>query len=276
MYLGNRARPAALVLLAFSLAYLGSPSQAVAQKERSTLISEFLADNEEGLVDSRGERHDWIELYNPGTIPVNLRGYFLTDTPEELDRWRFPELIIRPQGYAVVFASGIEPGELAAETSLHTSFRLRSGGEYLALVAPDGVTVLSEFSPEYPRQFEDVSYGQDALGREGYYIEPTPGEPNGDGVIGFLDSPAFSVERGFFEEPFSVELSASDPLAAIRFTTDGSSLLDDDDGRAYEGPIELSATTTLRAAAFRDGHEPSDVMTHTYVFLSQVAAQANT
>ena len=109
MYLGNRARPAALVLLAFSLAYLGSPSQAVAQKERSTLISEFLADNEEGLVDSRGERHDWIELYNPGTIPVNLRGYFLTDTPEELDRWRFPELIIRPQGYAVVFASGIEP-----------------------------------------------------------------------------------------------------------------------------------------------------------------------
>ena len=136
--------------------------------------------------------------------------------------------------------------------------------------------MLSEFSPEYPRQFEDVSYGRDAAGRQGYFLTPTPGEANEAGVIGFLDSPAFSVGRGFFEEPFSVELSASDPLAAIRFTTDGSAPLDDDDGSAYEGSIELSATTTLRAAVFRDGYEPSDVMTHTYVFLSQVAGQANT
>ena len=59
------------------------------------------------------------------------------------------------------------PGEPAAELPLHTSFRLRSDGEYLALVAPDGVTVLSEFSPGYPRQFEDVSYGRASLGREG-------------------------------------------------------------------------------------------------------------
>jgi hypothetical protein len=275
MYPRNRAGPAALVLLLFSLAHLGSPPQAAAQKERSTLISEFLADNEEGLPDSNGDRHDWIELHNPGTTQVNLRGYFLTDTPEELDRWRFPELIIPPRGYAVVYAAGVEPGELAAETRLHTSFRLRSDGEYLALVAPDGVTVLSEFSPGYPRQFEDVSYGRDALGREGYYIEPTPGEPNGDGVIGFLDSPAFSVERGCYEEPFTLELSSSDPLAAIRFTTDGSAPAGPSDGAAYRGPIEISRTATVRAASFREGYEPSDVMTHTYVFPSQVVSQSN-
>ncbi|MEE3199548.1 MAG: chitobiase/beta-hexosaminidase C-terminal domain-containing protein, partial [Planctomycetota bacterium] len=276
MYLRKRASTAALILLIFSLAQLRSPARVDAQLERSVLISEFLADNEEGLQDSRGERHDWVELHNPGTIPVDLRGYFLTDTPEELDRWRFPELIIPPRGYAVVFAAGVEPDELEAETRLHTSFRLRSGGEYLALVAPDGVTVLSEFSPEYPRQFEDVSYGQDALGREGYYIEPTPGEPNGDGVIGFLDSPAFSVERGCYEEPFTLELTSSDPLAAIRFTTDGSAPTGPNDGALYREPIEIATTTTVRAASFREGYEPSDVMTHTYVFLSQVAGQSNT
>ena len=118
MYPGNRAHPAALILLLFTFAHLGSPPQVAAQKERSTLISEFLADNEEGLLDSRGERPDWIELHNPGTIPVNLRGYFLTDTAEELDRWRFPEFIIPPRGYAVVFAAGIEPGELEPEVTL--------------------------------------------------------------------------------------------------------------------------------------------------------------
>ena len=101
MYPGNRAHPAALILLLFTFAHLGSPPQVAAQKERSALISEFLADNEEGLADSRGERHDWIELHNPGTTRVDLRGYFLTDTPEELDRWRFPEFIIRPRGYAI-------------------------------------------------------------------------------------------------------------------------------------------------------------------------------
>ena len=276
MYPGNRAHPAALILLLFTFAHLGSPPRVAAQKERSILISEFLADNEEGLLDSRGERPDWIELHNPGTIPVNLRGYFLTDTAEELDRWRFPELIIPPRGYAVVFAAGLEPGELEPETSLHTSFRLRSDGEYLALVAPDGVTVLSEFSPGYPRQFEDVSYGRDALGREGYYIEPTPGEPNGDGVIGFLDNPAFSIGRGCYEEPFTLELSSSDPLAAIRFTTDGSAPTGPNDGSLYREPIEIAATTTVRAASFREGYEPSDVMTHTYVFLSQVPGQSNT
>ena len=276
MYPGNRAHPAALILLLFTFAHLGSPPQVAAQEERSTLISEFLADNEEGLLDSRGERPDWIELHNPGTIPVNLRGYFLTDTAEELDRWRFPELIIPPRGYAVVFAAGLEPGELEPETSLHTSFRLRSDGEYLALVAPDGVTVLSEFSPGYPRQFEDVSYGRNALGREGYYIEPTPGEPNGDGVIGFLDNPAFSIGRGCYEEPFTLELSSSDPLATIRFTTDGSAPTGPNDGTLYREPIEITATATVRAASFREGYEPSDVMTHTYVFLSQVAGQSNT
>ena len=276
MYLHNRARPVALALLMFSLAHLGSPPQVAAQEERSVLISEFLADNEEGLPDASGERHDWIELHNPGTIPVNLRGYFLTDTPEDLDRWRFPELIIPPRGYAVVFAAGVEPGEPAAETRLHASFRLRSDGEYLALVAPDGVTVLSEFSPGYPRQFEDVSYGRNTLGREGYYPEPTPGEPNGEGVIGFLDSPAFSVERGCYEEPFTLELSSSDPLATIRFTTDGSAPAGPNDGTPYRGPIEITGTTTVRAASFHEGHEPSDVMTHTYVFLSQVVNQSNT
>ena len=273
MYLRKRASTAALILLIFSLAQLRSPARVDAQQERSVLISEFLADNEEGLQDSRGERHDWVELHNPGTIPVDLRGHFLTDTPGELDRWRFPEFIIPPRGYAVVFAAGVEP---AAETRLHASFRLRSDGEYLALVAPDGVTVLSEFSPGYPRQFEDVSYGRDTLGREGYYPEPSPGQPNGAGVIGFLDSPAFSVERGCYEEPFTLELSSSDPLATIRFTTDGSAPAGPNDGAPYRGPIEITGTRTVRAASFREGYEPSDVMTHTYVFLAQVVGQGNT
>ncbi len=41
---------------------------------------------------------------------------------------------------------------------LHTNFRLASDGGYLALVRPDGQTVVSEYSA-YPEQFENFSYG---------------------------------------------------------------------------------------------------------------------
>src|SRR5262249_30176822 len=34
-----------------------------------------------------------------------------------------------------------------------------SGGEYLALVKPDGVTIVSDFYPAFPQQFDDISYG---------------------------------------------------------------------------------------------------------------------
>src|SRR6187455_849207 len=43
------------------------------------VISEFLANNNTGLVDEDGQRSDWIELYNNGTTAENLAGWHLTD-----------------------------------------------------------------------------------------------------------------------------------------------------------------------------------------------------
>ena len=42
---------------------------------------------------------------------------------------------------------------------LHSNFSLDIDGEYLALVKPDGITTVTLFSPEYPEQYPDVSYG---------------------------------------------------------------------------------------------------------------------
>ena len=41
---------------------------------------------------------------------------------------------------------------------MHANFRLRSEGEYLALVNPR-TEVVFEFAPQYPKQFPDVSFG---------------------------------------------------------------------------------------------------------------------
>jgi hypothetical protein len=121
------------------------------------LISEFMASNGQTLADEDGDYSDWIELYNPGDASVNLDGWFLTDDASDLTKWRFPDVSIAAKGFLLVFASGKDRG--IAGSPLHTGFNLSASGEYLALVGPDGGTVVSAFAPEFPEQFRDISYG---------------------------------------------------------------------------------------------------------------------
>ena len=126
-----------LLLLAGSL-----PSSA------APIISEILADNESGLRDQDGDWEDWLELYNPDSDPVDLGGYFLTDSPEN---------VLQSGQFLLIFASGKDRAVTGQQ--LHTSFKLENNGEYLALVAPDGISIIHEFAPTYPVQFNDASYG---------------------------------------------------------------------------------------------------------------------
>ncbi len=171
------------------------------------VITEFLASNSTGLADADGDFPDWIEIHNPDAAPVNLDGYFLTDNASRLMKWRFPAVTLNPGAYLVVFAS--EKNRAVAGAPLHTSFKLSGGGEYLGLVAPDGTTILSQFSPAFPQQFTDVSYGYGIsagiittaspvlTGHTGKYLVPKTGEPTGDWRLpGFNDSAWGTAQTG--------------------------------------------------------------------------------
>jgi hypothetical protein len=106
-------------------------------------ISEFMAANESNLPDEDGEFSDWIEIHNPDGTPVSLAGYHLTDSASNLDKWTFPAVTLEPGAYLIVFASGKNRIDPAGR--LHTDFELSAEGEYLALVAPDALTVVSSF-----------------------------------------------------------------------------------------------------------------------------------
>src|SRR5687768_11189963 len=54
------------------------------------IISEFMALNSDGDQDNYGNRSDWIEIYNPGTTPVDLAGWHLTDDKALPSQWTFP------------------------------------------------------------------------------------------------------------------------------------------------------------------------------------------
>jgi len=121
------------------------------------ILSEFMAVNTSGLADEDGDDSDWIELSNISGTAVDLTGWHLTDGALTLDKWTFPGVTLNSGARLVVFASGKD--RTVAGEELHANFKLASGGEYLALVRPDGVTVESEFAPSYPPQYPDISYG---------------------------------------------------------------------------------------------------------------------
>jgi len=124
-------------------------------------INEFMASNGLALDDGDGNSSDWIELYNAGPGVADLTGWHLTDEGDNLEKWRFPAATTIPaNGYLLVFASGESSDDhVDAGGFLHTNFRLGTGGEYLALVKGDGTTIVTEFAPLFPPQFNDVSYG---------------------------------------------------------------------------------------------------------------------
>ena len=127
------------------------------------VINEFMASNGSrqplgagDLLDADGDSSDWIELYNPTGRVFDLGGWYLTDSMDNLTRWPFPNgTKLNPNAYLVVFASGKD----RTSGQLHTNFQLAAAGGYLALVKSDGSTVADEYSPTYPEQLTDISYG---------------------------------------------------------------------------------------------------------------------
>lgn len=246
-----------------------------AQSYPSTLlplrINEFLASNDTGLEDGDGARPDWIEIYNPNPQAVNLQGYRLTDSSLDPTRWTFPSITIPASGYLVVFASGT--GVPDSQGRLHTNFSLAASGEYLALIRPNG-TVDDQYSPAYPAQFTDISYGKHPTNNSRrFFSPPTPGSANGSGYEGVVNPPDFSSPRGFYDSPVNVTLSSTTPQAQIRYTTDGSKPTASI-GTLYAGSgLPVSTTGKIRAVAYRAGWLSQPVQTHSYVFVNDVANQ---
>ena len=144
------------------------------------VISEFLASNDDGIVDVDGDSSDWIEIHNPTSNTINLSNWHLTDDPADPFKWTLPGLNFPPGGYMVIFASAKDRTNPLDE--LHTNFKLNVDGEYLAITNPSGVVLTTEFAPTFPQQFEDVSYGfefaPNLTTNEYYFHTPTPGAVN--------------------------------------------------------------------------------------------------
>jgi len=149
-------------------------------------INEFMARNKTGLTDNREKFCDWIEVYNAGTVAIDMAGYYFTDTIGEPGKSKIKSshsdsTTIRPQGYLVFFADG-RPGNGVR----HLSFKLKKSGEQVALYKKVEQKYVLVDLIKFKSQFKDVSYGRVPDGNSKlYYIRTaSPGSTNNNATTG--------------------------------------------------------------------------------------------
>ncbi len=240
------------------------------------LVSEVMPGTEHGYLDEDGARNDWIELFNAGDRVLELGLFSLTDDPELLTKWQLPERRLDPGEFLVVFASGKDrrQGEFP-----HTNFKLKSEGEYLALVRIEDRKIIQEFLPSLPPVGKGRSCGylfrgdRPLIDKLTVFSRSTPGARNDvPSIQPRVKDTKFSVDRGFYQKPFEVELSSATEGAEIRYTLDGSPP-SSRQGLIYEDPILIEETSVLRVMAWKEGHLPTDIDTASYIFPSHVLKQ---
>ncbi|MBK9291302.1 MAG: CotH kinase family protein [Bacteroidetes bacterium] len=255
------------------------------------LINEMMASNASTLADEDGDYPDWIELYNSSSEPFPLQGFGMSDNPSNPFKWTFPQAILPPNGYLVVFASG--KNRTSPFGPLHTNFSISAQGETLLLTSPDGIRM--DLLPPVTLA-ADISFGRlpgtpDSLR---YFETATPGGPNNTpAFLGYLVAPHISFTP-LSDSTFHLEITLTDPQAAIYYTTNGAA--PDINAPQYQNPLVLSfpqseslmyirtnppETDTLgfgwkspeaifpkaivvRAKAYREGFISSPVNTRTY------------
>lgn len=177
------------------------------------VINEFMSSNTSTLQDSDGDFSDWVEIYNRSDAVINMKGFMFSDDTLEPAKWRFPEMTFHPRTFVIIFASDKNRPDT---TELHTNFKIKNEGEYLLLSDSNGV----RFDLMRPVELsDDQSFGRFPDGSTGLMFLgiPTPGTMNNAGV-----SVSFSMQAGFYRQPFKIAIESSNPFDTIFYTLDGS------------------------------------------------------
>ena len=278
------------ILLAISILILTSYSIGSANAVETTLvINEFMASNNTSIQDPQGQYDDWIEIHNYGLEAVDIGGMYLTDNLSAPTKWRIPAnnpaiTTVDAGGYLLIWADND-----TGDSGLHANFKLDADGEEIGLFSvrspqddSDGTTLID--SVTFGEQTGDISYGRhpDAGDYWQAFGYPSPAAQNIDVYSGVVSGIEFSQERGFYTESFYLTLATETEDAIIYYTLDGTDPFDiaaggrSPSGTVYTGPVYIRNTTALKAIATKPGWMPTDIKTHTYIFVKDVIRQSPT
>lgn len=139
---------------------------------KNVVINELMAKNSQFGSDQDGEFEDWIEIFNLADQDIDISGFYLSDSKNDLTKWEFPAgTTLAKNGYLIVWADAD-----TLQAGLHANYKLSSLGETVVLVSPEKI-VINEV--KFP-----VADGLQSYGRI----------PNGTGNF-ILTTPTFRAEN---------------------------------------------------------------------------------
>ena len=224
--------------------------------------------NVDCIMDELNEFPDsWVELYNPGDLPVSLGGYQIGLSYDVSSAWQLPDTTIGAKKYIIVMCDKVAEG-------LHTDFRLETAKGGSLFLFHDSVAVDSLVDMA-KQPAPNVAYGReyDASDKWGYQYEATPGFSNcGKIVSKLLGQPIFSQTGIVFQNTCKFNLVLSMPAetpdsAVIRYTVDGSEPTGN--SRIYQDSIVIDSTTVVRAKLFCNGCISPRSTAQSYIFLNR-------
>ena len=218
-------------------------------------FNEVCSRNFSSICSDDGQYYDYVELYNPTEHDISLEGYVLSCSVHDKDEFVFGAETIKAGECRLVYAAG----EDGPDDGKSAKFKISSSGESLFLKDASGKIADIVEIPAGMRY--DTSYSRVPDGTGNWEIrESTPCETN-EGAKKILpenlNSPVFSADSGFYEEPFLLELKTTGK-SRIYYTLDGSEPTTE--STLYTEPISIfdasvnenvfSARTDLSAGFF--------------------------
>jgi len=177
-------------------------------------INEFMASNDYAFPGPQGDYPDWVEVYNAGTEPVMLGGYYMADVLDDPAAMfqisdMYPDSVTVPAGGFLVFYANGDPDY----SVMNLDFKLSGGGEQIGFWAPDQA-VIDTLS--YTAQIADTSYGRYVDGTNNWFMMPefTPGAANINSMSIIEIEDIVSIAQNF-PNPFSTKTN-------IKFTLEQS------------------------------------------------------
>ena len=163
----------------------GAPNSLLNNTNTGVVINEVLANNNH-LVEADGTTPDWLELYNSGSVAVDVSDYSLSDATATPRRWVFPAGTTIPgRGYLKLRCDGNAPAATNSGPVLNTGFGLKAtgGSLYLFDKLANGGSLLSAIT--HGLQVADLSIGRVPDGSTNWSLcLPTPAGQNISATLG--------------------------------------------------------------------------------------------
>ena len=171
-------------------------------------INEIMASNTSTIADENGYFGDWIEIYNPGVVAVDVAGMYISDDAATPTKYQFPTgsaaTVIPAGGFKLIWAD-----DSTQTGPLHANFKLSStSGEFVGLYY-QGAELFVVDSISFPPQTDNVSYGRQTDGNTNW-IEFAAATPNASNqTSGF--SELMENEMMLFPNPANEQITVSIP-----------------------------------------------------------------